>query len=651
MTRPLRHALLTLSLAACSSEHVAPTIPSVPLRSPCPGGDEAFAFRALRLIEGRRPRGVRELTVLAGFVRELDAAGLPGRELVARGLTRGDRYLARWRTFLLDHLRVPRIGSTAHYACYGHPGPAAADPRLAAHLRDHAPDVPVPDDLSGWTLADLFDSGLRLDDPTPLLRAHLLAREQRPLGGNNVADSDLERARRVHLGRSFEAAYLGRRLECLACHDSSDRTPLDRDDPALDRSWPVVPDLEDSVYGPPAGRDEDRSYAAFRIAGFLDGPLRPWAWGDCGGLDPGRADPLATSGHLAGPLPPGAHALDLEARLHDGFDVLREHGLAAADPERPTAALAAMVALNLADAVWREAAGRPLTMPHGQPRNDPQRRVLHDLSERFIDESFSLRELVVAVAVHPYLDLADPDACPDALPPVLDPFAADNAAGDGLRREDPWRLFDAAADALGWPTHRRFPLPYGWSDEPLVRALGAYLDDSEPGHRGHDLVGALAWEAATAAAVDPDWRGDVFDGNPSRDTIARLVDLARADPSATVEDLALALQDRLLQETAFSASERPAIAALLALPLAARAADLPADALERALRRLAGALLSAPQFVLAGLPPPTSAPPRLVLPDATVAALCERHAPAILGGLTRWRCDDRGVTLLKNMSE
>jgi hypothetical protein len=650
VTRPLRHALLALSLAACSTEHVAPTLPAVALTSPCPGSDEAFAFRALRLIEGRRPHGVRELAVLAGFVRRLDAAGLPGRELVARGLTRNDRYLARWRTFLLDHLQVPRLGSTAHHACYGHPGPAAADPRLAAHLRDHGPDVPVPPDLSGWTLADLFDSSLRLDDPTPLLRAHLLAREQRPLGGNNVSDVDLERARRVHLGRGFEAAYLGRRLECLACHDSSDHTPVDSDDPALDRSWPVLPGLEDSVYGPPAGRDEDRSYAAFRIAHFLDGPLRPWGWGDCGGVDPGRAgDPLAIAGHLAGPLPPGAHALDLEARLRGGFDLLREDGLAAAADD-PTASLAAMVALNLADAVWREAAGRPLTMAHGQPRNEHQRRVLSDLSERFIGESFSLRELVVAVAIHPYLDLAEPDSCAGALPPVLDPFAADNHAGDGLRREDPWRLFDAAADALGWPTHRRFPLPYGWSDEPLVRALGVYLDDSEPGHRGHDLVGALAWEAATAAAVDPDWRGELpQDHDPTRDVIGRFVDLARADPSATVEELALALQDRLLQETAFTAAERPAISALLALPLDARAADLPADALERALRRLAGALLSAPQFVLAGLPPPPgSQPPRLVLPDATTAALCERYAPAILGDLpdARWRCDEHGVTLI-----
>ena len=61
------------------------------------------------------------------------------------------------------------------------------------------------------------------------------------------------------------------------------------------------------------------------------------------------------------------------------------------------------------------------------------------------------------------------------------------------------------------------------------------------------------------------------------------------------------------------------------------------------LRRLAGALLASPQFVLAGLPPPTgSPPPRLTLPETAPAALCERHAPAILAALpaARWRLLD-----------
>lgn len=645
----LTTGLAALLLAACADEPRAPTLPApLELTSPCPGSDEAFAFRALRLIQGRRPLGVRELAALADLIKRLDAAGLPGRRLVARGLADGDRYRLRWRTFLFDHLKIPRLGGTAFHACTSQPGPAAADDRLARHVRDADPTEPVPSDMSGWTLADLLDSSLRLDDLTPALRMHLLTRQVRPVGGNNVDPVDLERAQRIFLGRGFEAGYLGRRFECLGCHNGGGATPTDSDDPGLDRTWPVIPDLEALVFGPPAALREDRAYAAFRVDGFLDGPLRPWGARDCGGFDPTHGgDLLDVTGHLGGPLPPGAHALDLEAHLRAGLDVLREHGLDAADAPAP--ALAAMVALHLADEVWREASGRPLTLAHGQPRNQFQRQILADLAGEFVDHGFSLRALLVAVAAHPYLDLAEPGACAGALPPVLDPFAADNHLGDALRREDPWILLDSAAEALGWRTMRHLPIPYGWEDEPLVRALGVYLDDSEPGHRGTDLVGALAWERAVGGGADPGWLGappQVHD--PDRDVIARLVALARADPRATVEDLAVALQDRLIQETTLLPAERPAIAGLLALPLDARAVDLAAPDLEAALRRLAGALLASPQFTLAGLPPPPpSAPPRLALPETAPAALCERHAPAILAALPdlRWRCGPDGLVL------
>lgn len=644
-----RGLAVALALAACADDPLAPTLVApLELRSPCPGSDEAFAFRALRLLEGRRPYGVRELAFLADTIATLDAAGLPGRAVLARGLASGERWIARWRTFLFDHLRVPRLGGTAFHGCTSQPGPAADDDRLARHVRDHDPTAPVPADLSPATLADLLDSSLRLDDLTPVLRAHLLTRQVRPVGGNNVDPADLERSRRLFLGRSFEAGYLGRRLECLACHDGGGATPTDSDDPRLDRTWPVKPDLEARVFGPAAELAEDRAYAAFRVDGFIDGPLRPWGLDACGGFDPARAgDPLGVAGHLAGPLPPGAHALDLEARLRAGFDLLRERGLDAADD--PAAALAAMVALHLADAVWAEASGRPLTLAHGQPRNEWQRTILADLAGEFVDRQFSLRALLVAVATHPALDLAEPAACAGDLAPILDPFVNVNTAGDGLRREDPWRLLDGAAEALGWRLKRHVPVPYGWEDEPLVRALGVFLDESEPGHRGVDLVGALAWEQALGPGVDPGWQGDApLVADPAGDVIARLVALARADPAATVEDLAIALQDRLIQETAILPAERPAIEPLLALPLAARAADHPAPDLEAALRRFAGALLASPQFQLAGLPPPpAAATPRLVLPETTPRALCQRHAPALLADhpALRWRCDDQGLVL------
>lgn len=650
----LATAALLLALAACGDDlrapftgddpelpSLAPTAPTT--RSPCPGGDAAFAFRALRLIEGRRPLGVRELEVLAAMIRELDAAGLPGRRLIAEGLAQGPRYTARWHSFLLDQLRVPRLGETSFPACYGQPGPAAQSPALALHLRDHGPEVPVPEDMSGWSMADLFPSALALDDLRPLLRAQILARQAHPVGGNNVAPAELERARRVFLGRGFEAAYLGRRLECLPCHNS-ELGVTDHPDPAQDRSWPVLPGLETAVYGPLAAADEASAYAAFRVAGFVHGPLAPWGSRACGDLDPARVDLLTSAGSLAGPLPPGAHALDLEARLRRGLDHLAAHDLDAASDD-PEAALAGLVALQLADAVWREASGRSLVLPHGQPRNREQQAVLRELADALVDHDFSLRALVVAVATHPALDLAEPIACAEPLPPILDPFNATNHGDDGLRREDPWTLLDTAAHALGWRTPKRFPLPFGWEDETLVRALGVYIDDSEPGHRGQDLVAALAWERSVATGRDPGWLGAPAIDHADTDAIARLVALARDDPDATVEHAALALHDRILQEPELSdLAHRDELAALLAVPLATRAADLDAPDLDAALRRLAGALLMSPQFTLAGLtPPPWSAPPRLTWPETTTLALCERHTAALPD--LAWRCDGPAPTL------
>ncbi len=244
--------------------------------------------------------------------------------------------------------------------------------------------------------------------------------------------------------------------------------------------------------------------------------------------------------------------------------------------------------------------------------------------------------------MHPYIHPDSPAACRGSLPPVLAPFLPANHVGDALRREDPWTMLLTAADALGWRAPRSFPLPYGWEDETLMRSLGVHLDASEPGHRGIDLVGALAWERSVGAGLDPGWSGaPPPHHDPTADVISRLVDLARADPTATIEDLALAVQDRVIQEPAWTDPDhRREIEALLALPLAGRAAAHDRDILGPALRRLAGALLMSPQFTLAGLaPPPWTAPPRLVLPEATTAALCARLLAELPADLDL-TCDD-----------
>lgn len=674
VTMLLTATLLALMLGGCGNLEVSTDVESdeppagpgelaaMPLTSPCPGNGQAFAFRALRLIQGRRPYGIRELELLAQMVRKLDAAGLAGRELVARGLARGERYREHWRGTLLDLLRVPRIGPSADYDCYGRPSSLAEGPELAHWLEHAGPTESPPAPLEDWTMADLLKSSLVADDLRPLLRAHLVMRNARPLGGNNVDPVDLERARRVFLGRGFEAAFLGRRLECIACHDGSGETVLDALDAEYDRTWPVLHGLEDMVYGADYPADESSAYAVFRVAGVTSRGARPWSASDeCSRLaltsaDEGH-DPLPQSAYLGGPLRSGATVIDLEGALNRGLQHLHRTGLDGGE-HSPESALAAMVALHLADATWREATGHRLTMSHGQPRRPISQTVLRELSSHLINNDFSLRELLVAVATHPLLDLDEPNACGPDLPAIFDAFANENDTGDLIRREDPWRLLDSAAIALDWPKMRRFPPPSSWSDEALVRALGAFIDETEPGHRSIDVVAALAWESAVGDGIDSAWGAQA--GVQGPDFIDRIVELALLDTSTTVEDLVIAIEDRLLQENTLQGPDnvipndrRAAIETLMQLPLDGLITEIidgesSTITVTDALRRFTGALLATPQFTLAGLPPRASqdAPPRLVLPEATTQALCNALAPPIVDSLTlTWRCDEHGLVI------
>jgi hypothetical protein len=591
--------------------------------------------RALPALQGRRPYGVREVRLLADIVDQLDAAGADGRRLVAEGLAQGPGFARRWTLALADHLGAIRSGHRHRPRCLGRATAAGDDPALAAFVRDHDPE-----DMSeapGWTMTDLYASALALDDLRPLLRAHLLVRAASPIDGNNVDPADLEAARRRNFAAGFEARLLGRRRECVACH-ADEASVTDADDPAADRFWPLAAGWDRAVFGelPP---DDAALDAVFRHAGAVGGPLAPWGVSaDCVTLAPGRdGDLLGVPAHLAGELPPGATVLDLDRRLRAGMDALVAAGLAAdLDPPR---ALAAEVAAHLADGAWAEVAGAPLTLAHGHPRSAAARDVLAGLTAALVDGGFSPRALAVAVVTHPALDVAD--ACDAALPPLLDPWAPAGAATDRVHRPSPWLLLDTAHHALGWPLARAWSWPYGYPDEPLLARLGVALDEVELGARSSDLVGQLAWEATYAPGRDP----GLGDPATEPDWVDRLLAVAAADPGATLGDLAAACADRLLAEPDLSRGTADAHAAVLGHALATRAADLDPAELDAAVRRLVGALLATPQFLLHGrAPPPAQGAPRLVVPGADTRALCEAHARTLLDpGAWTIACDDAGA--------
>ena len=170
------------------------------------------------------------------------------------------------------------------------------------------------------------------------------------------------------------------------------------------------------------------------------------------------------------------------------------------------AAFAYLVSIRIADAVWTDIFGAPLTTPHNLPRNQAQRDTLESLTFAFIDGGYSLSDVISAAATHPAfnpvapvdLGAEDPGATPYALPPLFDPWNPGwNNPGDVLHRRKPRDLAQAATVALGLPNWPGFPADPGWGSEGrLQEHLGFYLKDSLPGFEGNDYMGLVAWEVA-----------------------------------------------------------------------------------------------------------------------------------------------------------
>jgi hypothetical protein len=618
----------------------APDAPDDPTAlTACRADAESFVLRALPLVHGRRTLGSAEVRVLARVVDDLDARGRDGRRTLARALADGDDYRRRWSSVLFDLLRVRRAGHRVLGRCYGERGPAAETDALARFVLDHLPSEPFPG--GPFTMRDLVESSLRADDLRPLLRADLLVRMVAPIDDANTPPDALELARRTNLGRAFETTYLGRRFECLACH-TDEASVTDHPDPALDRSWPVARGLERAVY--PA--DEAAMHAVFRWEGFADGEVAPWgAAHGCGGfrLDH-HHDPLPTAAALAGALPPGSHALDLSERLHAALGRLYDDGWSDA-PADPTAALAQLVVLHLVDELWAAAHGRPLTLDHGLPRNAAQAQRLRSLAIGFVQSRYSLRALLVEIATDPHADQAVPAECehggPEPLPAIFDPFTDTNGAGHRVHRRDPLSLYDEAHRLLGRTLPGLVAGEPGF-DAARAGALGAYLEESRPGHDGLDLLGALSWEQALAALPDAPAAAP---SSALTVTLDDLVALARADRSSSVGDLLVATKDRVLAEPHVDAEERALVEALVGQPWSRPAHELDAAALRAVAWRYARVLLATPSALLSGLEQaPEGDGPRLWPAHARPAALCAHWAPRVLPG-ERYLCTDRGVAL------
>jgi len=637
----------------------------------CQASDQAWVRRAIFALAGRKPWGQGEVKAFTDFVTairqaDLDAAGpfgglggvlpptgenlVPAREIAARVIMRDDAFRQRWADFFMDALRVVRIETKSFESCYGSPNESYSDGgALAAWVRDNdisATNSPAPN----FTMRQLLDSALELDDVSPLFRAHLPAMMSRPYDAANVGPLELERARRQNFGAVFERAYLHRDRVCLACHNSEYSVTFNPD-ASKNRHWAVPGLFEQALYGasnalhPPEeaatkGTDELRALSMLRYDGVADSNgISPYGWDGeaCGRFRvPMEDDPLGVDTYFGSirstSVEPNrglrVSVWDLERALHRGIDQLADHGLqrlsgdVLADPDE---AFAYLVAQNIVDQVWSEVMGQRLTIANYFPRTEMQRDILRRLTEHFVASHFSLKTLLVDILAHPLFNLKAPDeGCGLSayeVPRILNPWSnaeqdvniRENGPGDGVFALSSRPLRRSLHRAMEWPEYAEYPSD---SEEVFQTATGFFLKDGEPGFRGLDFQGRLSWEANYGACKP-------FGPN---DFIDKIVALAQATPGTTLGDVVIAVKDRLVGEPwVESSKEKPALVSLLGSTFE----DKQSAFMELRARIYCGVLVSSPQFMLGGtVPRDTNELPKLVLPETSYDAICANVALA-----------------------
>ena len=673
-------AAVLATLAGCSGCGNDPKqpAPDAAIDPRCTSHPDTFVRQTFLALAGRRPRSQAETDVYVDLYTAAAASGDDPKTAVARAIMARPELTERWIDVAMDALHVQRADIQTEAACWQHGlrSDATTDPALAIAIRDQAA-TGAGDGHGQWTLVDLARSAMALDDLTPLYRAQLFSLVSHPIPAANVAPVEAELARREDFGTTFDAGYLHRDIVCLGCHTSA-HSVTDSDDPATDRFWPVPGAPEAAVYGDPTGVAPGRAHAAFRVDGFVSdgrGGNRPWGWSEACGLFNSPAslqdDPADLDAKLGSITGKRATVYDLEQALSRGFAKLRASGpptdqTPLADPD---AALAWLVTVKMAEDVWREATGTPLTIANYFPRNQAASEQLSRLAGTLVTNNYSLRALLVAVVTSDYFDLPAPEAgCgggPYPLANVFDPWViADpdeakrhNGAGDAVQPVPPRALVTAANAALEWgppPDATRFA-DYGEGCDGLTctelhgdcqqfgaccetekavckdggmdpalelafeRGVGMFLRNSERGFAGLDFQGRLSWEDRYGACARPAW--------VTEDALDRLVAAGAADPTATARDVVAALKDRLIGEPAIADGAETS-----ALTDVVGALDAPASAVTApALRQVCAALLASPQFLLRGVAGRGGERPKLTPANADYAAICGELAASGIG--------------------
>jgi len=492
-----------------SSADAADTGPDVTIPPPdyttCDAGHESWVKQALQVLLGRNPTGIQEVRVLVDLVNEI------GRENVAKGLMKLPRFESRWSDFFKDELRINRVGDKTHNVCYGEPKQPGDKGEVASFVRDKAPNGKGFG--KSFNMTDVLHSSLRLDDLSPLYMAHLFALMAKPITGANVAALEMDITRRQDFGEIFEATYLHRNVVCVGCHNSVFGT-TDNSNPDLDHHWPLPGNFEGAIYGSASGIPEMTLYSIFRRLNVVKGSggIAPWGLHEsCGRFTPQQsipADPAKFQAFFISELGDTASVWDTEAALRAGFDKLRIQGnlVIAADTNAVDGyeAFAYMVSTRIANQVWQEVYGYPLTLVHYFPRNPVQRDILLEITNKFVASQWSLKSLLLTLVTHDFFNENSPvDGCgPDTpyhLAQLYNPWSPaetsedlhPNSVGDGIHRANARVLLESTAFALQWPQAPAYP---DGANESFQKAIGVFIKDGEPGFPGVDFQGLLTWE-------------------------------------------------------------------------------------------------------------------------------------------------------------
>jgi hypothetical protein len=450
-------------------------------------------------------------------------------------------------------------------------------------------------------MADVTRGSIQLDDLTPLWRAQLFAQFARPLVDPNISAEELEYARATRYGIDFSELTLDRNLTCLTCHNSS-WSVTDAPDSGQDRSWPVPAALERALFGHDDGVPVDQVYGLFRHADRVDdAAISPWGLApECGQVASRRLvarRPAQTSFTLVEDLGRTGSVWDVETLFWEAVEGQRGQALAIGEDREVTgrAALAFLWGTSVVNRTWEQAFGARLTLPHGLPRNQGQRDRLWALTDGFLEDGYSLRELVVAVASDPLFNAGDP--------------ATDFQLLSAL--EQAWGSCSPPASPGQWDGLVSTPGLAGCTGctcEPEVCAEDTYCCE-------------VQWDDHCAGACEYSSLGGES-AETAPDFIARLVAQV-----GTFDEAVAALRDRLLGDPTLPDDEAAAVRALTGIE-----PDTPlAPDHEQALRLICGSWLVSPEVLLSMLPAAggeSDEAPRL---DLDVAEDCERVDRALAG--------------------